>query len=37
MVRTTWLDNVYGWLHDISDEGILERLLELNLERAGHA
>ncbi len=26
----------YGWLHDLSGEEILERLLALNLERAGH-
>jgi hypothetical protein len=25
----------YGWPHNLSDEGILERLLALNLERAG--
>ena len=25
----------YGWLSDLSDEEILERLLALNLERAG--
>ncbi len=33
------LDNAvldaYGWPHDLSDEEILERLLALNLERAG--
>ncbi len=44
--RPTWLDlahqkldeavlDAYGWPHDISDEEILERLLSLNLERAG--
>ena len=44
--RPTWLDlahrkldeavlNAYGWPHDLSDEEILARLLELNLERAG--
>jgi hypothetical protein len=27
--------DVYGWPHDISDSEILERLLALNLERAG--
>lgn len=27
----------YGWPHDIGDEAILERLLALNLERAGSA
>jgi hypothetical protein len=27
----------YGWPHDISDEEILERLLALNLARAGGA
>ena len=27
--------DAYGWPHDISDEEILERLLALNLERAG--
>jgi type II restriction/modification system DNA methylase subunit YeeA len=43
--RPTWLDlahrkldeavlDAYGWLHDLSDEEILERLLALNLERA---
>ena len=35
----TALDNAvldaYGWPHDLSDEEILERLLALNLERAG--
>jgi len=42
--RPTWLDlahrkldeavlDAYGWPHDLSDEDILERLLELNLER----
>ncbi len=25
----------YGWPHDLGDEEILERLLALNLERAG--
>jgi hypothetical protein len=25
----------YGWEHNLSDEQILERLLRLNLERAG--
>ena len=44
--RPTWLDlahrpldeavlDAYGWPHDLSDEEILERLLALNLERAG--
>jgi len=44
--RPTWLDlahqkldqavlDAYGWLHGISDEEILEKLLELNLERSG--
>ncbi len=44
--RPTWLDlahkrldaavlDAYGWPHDIGDEAILERLLALNLERAG--
>jgi hypothetical protein len=44
--RPTWLDlahrkldaaafDAYGWSHDLSDEEILERLLALNLERAG--
>ncbi|WP_129671404.1 DNA methyltransferase [Candidatus Chloroploca sp. Khr17] len=44
--RPTWLDNAhrtldeavmsaYGWPVDLSDEAILARLLELNLERAG--
>ena len=44
--RPTWLVNVhkrldtaafaaYGWPSDLSDEAILERLLALNLERAG--
>ena len=43
--RPTWLDNAhtvldaavlaaYGWPADLSDEAILERLLELNLERS---
>jgi hypothetical protein len=27
--------DAYGWPHDLSDEGILERLLVLNQERAG--
>ena len=27
--------DAYGWPHDLSDEQILERLLALNLERAG--
>ncbi len=44
--RPTWLDlahqtldravlDAYGWPHDVSDEEILERLLALNLARAG--
>ena len=44
--RPTWLQNVhdrldravadaYGWPHDLSEPEILERLLALNLERAG--
>ena len=44
--RPTWLENiharldaavadVYGWLADLADAEILERLLALNLERAG--
>ncbi len=44
--RPDWLDlahrkldaavcDAYGWPHDLSDEEILERLLALNLERAG--
>ncbi len=44
--RPTWLAlahekldravlDAYGWPHDLSDEEILERLLALNLERAG--
>lgn len=44
--RPTWLDlahkkldtavlAAYGWPHDLTDEQILERLLALNLERAG--
>src|SRR5437868_3566619 len=44
--RPTWLDlahrkldnavlDAYNWPHDITDEGILEGLLALNLERAG--
>ena len=43
--RPTWLDlahrkldeavlDAYGWPHDLTDEGVLERLLALNLERA---
>jgi hypothetical protein len=43
--RPTWLDlahrrldeavfAVYGWPADLSDEAILERLLQLNLERS---
>jgi len=43
--RPTWLDlahktldnavlDAYNWLHDITDDEILERLLALNLERA---
>jgi hypothetical protein len=46
--RPTWLDlahkkldkavfAAYGWPDDVSDEEILERLLALNLERAGFA
>ena len=42
--RPTWLNNIhttldaavaeaYGWPHDLSSEGVLERLLALNLER----
>ncbi len=27
--------DAYGWPHDVSDEEILERLLALNLARAG--
>ena len=27
--------DAYGWPHELSDEEILERLLALNLERAG--
>ena len=27
--------DAYGWPHDLSDEGILERVLALNLERGG--
>ena len=45
-VRPTWLDlahqkldqavlEAYGWPHDLDDEEILEKLLALNLERAG--
>jgi len=44
--RPTWLDlahrkldqavlEAYGWPHDLDDEEILEKLLALNLERAG--
>jgi hypothetical protein len=44
--RPTWLDlahqrldqavlDAYAWPHDIPDDDILERLLALNLERAG--
>jgi type II restriction/modification system DNA methylase subunit YeeA len=44
--RPTWLDlahkkldaavcDAYGWPHDLTDEQILERLLALNLQRAG--
>ncbi|MBN1139565.1 MAG: class I SAM-dependent DNA methyltransferase [Anaerolineae bacterium] len=44
--RPTWLDlahrkldeavlDAYGWPHDLGDDEILERLLALNLERAG--
>ncbi len=44
--RPTWLDladrkldaavcDAYGWLHDLSDEDVLEYLVALNLERAG--
>ena len=44
--RPTWLDNIhtrldaavadaYGWPSDLADGEILERLLALNLERAG--
>ena len=44
--RPTWLDlahqtldhavlDAYGWPHDLPDDAILERLLALNLERAG--
>jgi len=46
--RPTWLDlahrtldaavlDAYGWPHDLTDEDILRRLLQLNLERAGVA
>jgi len=46
--RPTWLDlahktlddavlDAYGWPHDLPDDAILERLLALNLERAGTA
>ena len=46
--RPTWLDNIhapldvavadaYGWPADLADGEILERLLALNLERAGAA
>jgi hypothetical protein len=45
--RPAWLDmaqrkldaailDAYGWPNDLPDEQILERLLALNLERAGH-
>ena len=44
--RPTWLDiahktlddavlDAYSWPHDLPDDDILERLLALNLERAG--
>ncbi len=44
--RPTWLQlahkkldeavlNAYGWPHELSDEEISERVLELNLARAG--
>jgi hypothetical protein len=44
----TWLDlahkkldaavfEAYGWPHDLTDEQIRERLLALNLQRAGKA
>ncbi len=44
--RPTWLDlahqqldravlDAYGWPHDLSDDDILARLLDLNLARAG--
>ena len=44
--RPTWLElarkkldqpifSAYGWPSDLSDEEILEKLLALNLERAG--
>jgi hypothetical protein len=44
--RPTWLDlahkkldaavcDAYDWPHDLSDEEILEKLLKLNLKRAG--
>ncbi|MEK7991872.1 MAG: type IIL restriction-modification enzyme MmeI [Thiotrichaceae bacterium] len=44
--RPPWLDNLhkkldeavanaYGWSHDLSDDEILQKLLALNLERAG--
>ena len=44
--RPPWLDlahrkldatvcDAYGWPHDLGDEEMLERLLALNLERAG--
>src|SRR5262249_12090868 len=34
---TTAVFNAYSWPHDLSDDGILARLLALNLERAaGH-
>ncbi len=46
--RPTWLDlahqqldravlDVYGWPHDLSDDEMLQRLLNLNLARAGVA
>lgn len=46
--RPTWLDlahqqldravlDAYGWPHDLSDDEILQRLLDLNLARAGVA
>ncbi len=44
--RPAWLDlahrkldaavcDAYGWPHDLADEEVLERLLALNLKRAG--
>ena len=47
-LRPTWLDlahnrldaavfDAYGWPHALTDEQILERLLALNLQRAGKA